>query len=73
MRKIKGFSMGGMQLMGFKDPDFLKVYHNVTHSTFVVPDEKRSSGSSACVDALIKEMSTKNKIALVKFKAKEDS
>ena len=62
-----------MQLMGFKNKDYLKIYHNIGHSTFVVPDEKRASGSSQVVDALIKEMRRKDKIAIVKFKPKDDS
>lgn len=54
MKKVvQDIGLSGMQLMGFKDKDYLKVYHNIGHSTFVVPDEKRASGSSACVDALI--------------------
>ena len=62
-----------MTLMGFKDSSFLKVYHNINHSMFVIPDEKKSAGSSACVDALLQEMLTKDKIALVKFRPKADS
>jgi ATP-dependent DNA helicase 2 subunit 1 len=52
--------------MGFKARSYLKVYHNVKHSTFVFPDEKRVLGSSQCADALIKEMLRKDKIAIVR-------
>lgn len=53
--------------MGFKDRSFLKNYHNVKHSIFVYPDEKKATGSSQCADALIKEMIKHDKIAIVKF------
>jgi ATP-dependent DNA helicase 2 subunit 1 len=72
-RTVQDIGLSGMQLMGFKDKDHLKIYHNLGHSTFVVPDEKRASGSSACVDALIKEMQRRDKLAIVKFRPKEDS
>jgi len=32
--------------MGFKDKSFLKVYHNIKHSYFVYPDDKKAQGSS---------------------------
>jgi len=43
---IKKFDRVGMTLMGFKPRSYLKVYHNVKHSTFVYPDERRIKGSS---------------------------
>ena len=46
MLMIKNFSEGGMQLLGFKDRSYLKVYHNIRHSYFIYPDEKKVSGSS---------------------------
>jgi ATP-dependent DNA helicase 2 subunit 1 len=55
-----------MTLMGFKPRSYLKVYHNIKHSTFVFPDEKRVIGSSQCADALIKEMIRKEKVAIVR-------
>jgi len=62
-----------MTLMGFKPRSYLKVYHNVKHSTFVFPDEKRVMGSSQCADALIKEMMRKDKIAIVRVQARENT
>ena len=53
--------------MGFKPISKLKVYHNIKHSYFLYPDEKRVSGSSQCSDALIKEMIQLKKYAVVKF------
>mmetsp|Transcript_35853 Transcript_35853/g.47173 ORF Transcript_35853/g.47173 Transcript_35853/m.47173 type:complete len:112 (+) Transcript_35853:918-1253(+) len=46
MRQIKKFDKVGMTLMGFKPRSYLKLYHNVKHSMFVFPDEKKVSGSS---------------------------
>ena len=46
MKEIKKFDRVGMTLMGFKPMSYLKVYHNIKHSIFVFPDEKRVLGSS---------------------------
>jgi ATP-dependent DNA helicase 2 subunit 1 len=59
--------------MGFKDRSFLKIYHNIKHSLFVFPDEKKAVGSSQCADALIKEMIKHDKIAIVKFQPRKNS
>lgn len=56
MKKIKNFAPPGMKLMGFKPRSYLKVYHNIKHSYFMYPDEKKTKGASQCSDALIKEM-----------------
>ena len=66
MRAVKKFDRVGITLMGFKPRSFLKTYHNVKHSTFVFPDEKKVVGSQQCADALIKEMIRKDKIAIVR-------
>ena len=62
-----------MRLMGFKPKSYLKVYHNLKHSYFVYPDEKKVTGSSQCTDALIKEMIKAEKVAIVKFVPRENS
>ncbi len=72
IKEIKKFDRVGMTLMGFKPRSYLKVYHNVKHSTFVFPDEKRVLGSSQCADSLIKEMIRKEKIAIVRVQAREN-
>lgn len=73
IKQIKNFGPNGMRLMGFKPKSFLKVYHNLKHSYFVFPDEKKVSGSMQCADALIKEMIKADKIAIVKFVPRENS
>lgn len=71
--QIKKFDKVGMTLMGFKPRSYLKVYHNVKHSTFVYPDERRVSGSSQCLDALVQEMKRKDKIAIVRVQVRENA
>ena len=73
MSRIKKFDKVGMTLMGFKPKTYLKVYHNVKHSTFVYPDESRVQGSSQCMDALIAEMKRKDKIALVRVQVRDNA
>ena len=73
MRQIKTFDKLGMTLMGFKPKSYLKCYHNVKHSMFVFPDEKKVVGSSQCADALIKEMIRKDKIAIVRVQVRENT
>lgn len=46
MQKVKNMGLPGMKLMGFKDKSYLKIYHNIKHSYFVFPDEKKTTGSS---------------------------
>ena len=60
MKTIKKFDKIGMTLMGFKPKSYLKFYHNIKHSTFVYPDEKKVKGSSQCADAMIKEILAAN-------------
>ena len=73
MRAVKKFDRVGITLMGFKPRSFLKPYHNVKHSTFVFPDEKKVVGSQQCADALIKEMIRKDKVAIVRAQARDNA
>lgn len=73
MAAIKKFDKVGMTLMGFKPRTYLKAYHNVKHATFVYPDDKKVAGSSQCADALIKEMIFKERIAIVRVQARENT
>lgn len=61
-----------MQLVGFKDKSYLKVYHNIKHSMFVYPDDKKSKGSSQLTDAMLKELVKANKVAIVKFAPRDN-
>lgn len=62
-----------MTLMGFKPRSYLQVHHNIKHSTFVYPDEKRVQGSSQTMDALIHSMIEKDKIAIVRVQVRDNS
>ena len=73
VKQIKFFDTVGMKLMGFKPKSYLKVYHNVKHSSFIYPDEKRVTGSSQVLDALIKELIKEDKIAIVRFIPRDNS
>ncbi len=73
IKAIKKFDKIGMTLMGFKPSSYLKYYHNVKHSTFVYPDDKKVKGSSQCTDALIKEMIRKERIAIVRVQVRENA
>ena len=46
VKQVKFFDKVGMKLMGFKPRSALKITHNIKHSYFVYPDEKRITGSS---------------------------
>ena len=73
IKKIKNFNAAGMKLVGFKPNSYLKLFHNIKHSYFVYPDEKKTKGASQCSDALIKEMISQDKVAIVKFTPRENS
>lgn len=73
IKKIKNFAPPGMKLMGFKPRSYLKVWHNIKHSYFLFPDEKKTRGASQCTDALIKEMVRQDKIAIVKMAPRVNS
>ena len=73
VKQIKYFDAVGMKLMGFKPRSCLKVFHNIKHSYFIYPDEKRIVGSASVSDALIKEMLADDKIAIVRFIPRDNS
>jgi ATP-dependent DNA helicase 2 subunit 1 len=73
VKQIKFFDAVGMKLMGFKPRSCIKVFHNIKHSYFIYPDEKRISGSAQVVDALIKEMIKDDKVAIVRFIPRDNS
>lgn len=50
---IKNFLKNGFTLIGFKDRDCLKDYHNKKEALFLIPDDEQVENSSETVDALI--------------------
>ena len=73
MSKIKTLDSPGIKLLGFKSINSIKPYYNIRESYFIYPNENISNGSGQLCDALIKQMSNKNKCAIVKFIGREGS
>jgi ATP-dependent DNA helicase 2 subunit 1 len=73
LQMMKNLTGQEFTLIGFKPKSSLKVYHNTGPSVFVVSDDERVTNSSKAFDALIKEMSKKDKIAIVKVKMRDAS
>ncbi len=73
MKTIKKFDSPGIKLMGFKPRSSLKDYMNVRSSYFVTADDTSISGSSQVMDALIKQMIAKDKVAIVRVIPREAS
>ena len=71
MKNIKNIDNYGMKLMGFKDKSSIKPYYNIRSSYFVYPDESVTEGASQLFDALIKQLTVKDKVAIVKFVSRE--
>ena len=71
LKKVKTLDEPGLKLMGFKDLSFIKPYHNLRESYFIYPNEFLSNGASQLCDALIKQLTVKEKVAIVKFIPRE--
>ena len=71
MKQIKTFDTPGIKLMGFKSLESIKSFYNIRESYFIYPNENMTSGASQLFDALIKQMTNKNKVAIVKFVPRE--
>ena len=66
-KALKNIYPAGIQLLGFKDRSSLKEYHNLTHSTFVFPDDASVKGSMQLFLALLDKCLTLQKIAIVRM------
>ena len=71
MKKIKHFDHPGMKLLGFKSRASIKAFHNIRPSYFIYPDEIIMKGSSQTFHAMIKSLIKKDKVAMVRFVARE--
>ncbi|VDC04946.1 unnamed protein product [Peniophora sp. CBMAI 1063] len=54
----------GLKLLGFKDRTELGFEDNVKHSLFIYPDETNYAGSKRTFSALLKSLTSKDKIAI---------
>jgi ATP-dependent DNA helicase 2 subunit 1 len=67
MKKIKTLDNPGLKLIGFKSFDSIKPYYNIRESYFIYPVDNQSGGSSQLCGALIKQLISGNKVAIVNF------
>eukprot|EP01022_Parablepharisma_sp_SALTPOND_P026506 TRINITY_DN64291_c0_g1_i1.p2 TRINITY_DN64291_c0_g1~~TRINITY_DN64291_c0_g1_i1.p2 ORF type:complete len:789 (+),score=98.96 TRINITY_DN64291_c0_g1_i1:87-2369(+) len=72
-KTIKKFDSPGIKLMGFKPRTTLKDYMNIRSSYFISADDSAITNSSQVMDALIKQMLAKDKIAIVRVIPREAS
>ena len=71
--KIKFLYPQGIQLLGFKSRSSLKDHHNISHSSFLFPDETQIKGSSLTFRSLLQNMVEKDKIAMVRYVPRANS
>lgn len=70
---IKDFGQPNLTLCGFKPKSFLKPYYNNRSSYFIYPNNDRISNSDKFFDAMIKKLTQKDKVAIVRFIPKRNS
>ena len=71
--KMKYFGPPGLLLLGFKPQSRLKVYHNIRHSYFLVPDDYGIKGSSNFMSAMLKKLDEMGKMAICRFIPRQNS
>ncbi|KAL0983994.1 hypothetical protein UPYG_G00135630 [Umbra pygmaea] len=64
---IKKFSDPGLELIGFKPMDRLKLHHHLRSAVFIYPEEEMVTGSACVFLALLKRCSERNVFALCKY------
>ncbi|KAI9143652.1 SPOC like C-terminal domain-containing protein [Paraphysoderma sedebokerense] len=67
VKKMRSFGEGHIELLGFKNIDELSMHHNLTHSTFLYPDETQYKGSNRTFASLVDSLIRKRKYALCRF------
>jgi len=67
MGRIKDFGPPGLTLMGFKNLNRLKPYHNIKNSYFMYPDDTSIEGSTVAFVALMGEMLKMGKFAVARL------
>ena len=70
---IKFDGKSGVSLLGFKPLRKLKIWQNVTHSSFLFPDETRMKGSTVAFAALLSKMIEKGVYGVAKFSPRINS
>ncbi|XP_010893805.2 X-ray repair cross-complementing protein 6 [Esox lucius] len=64
---IKKFSDPGLELIGFKPMERLKLHHHLRSPVFIYPEEEMVTGSACMFTALLKRCSERNVFALCKY------
>lgn len=70
---IKFDGKSGVLLLGFKPLRKLKIWQNLTHSSFLFPDEGRMKGSTVAFAALLTKMIEKGVYGVAKFSPRINS
>uniref|UniRef100_A0A8C7QED2 DNA helicase n=1 Tax=Oncorhynchus mykiss TaxID=8022 RepID=A0A8C7QED2_ONCMY len=64
---IKKFSDPGLELIGFKPMERLKLHHHLRSALFIYPEEETVTGSACVFTALLRRCSERNVFALCKY------
>uniref|UniRef100_A0A4W5R808 DNA helicase n=1 Tax=Hucho hucho TaxID=62062 RepID=A0A4W5R808_9TELE len=64
---IKKFSNPGLDLIGFKPMERLKLHHHLRSAVFIYPEEETVTGSACVFTALLRRCSERNVFALCKY------
>lgn len=57
----------GLVMLGFKPKTFLKISYNITHSTFIFPDEGEVKGSTSAFSALLEALVEMDQIGIARY------
>jgi ATP-dependent DNA helicase 2 subunit 1 len=70
---VKEMGPPGLSIVCFKPRESLKQYHNLTHSTFVFPDETTTRGSIVAFTALLDSLAELDRVAICRYIARKAS
>lgn len=68
--QVKDLGKPGLKIVGFRPASWLKPYHNVTHSSFIFPDETEVHGSIVAFRALLDGLLETDQIAICSYIAR---
>ncbi len=67
---VKDLGQPGLTILGFRPKSWLKPFQNLTHSSFIFPDETEIRGSIVCFSALLKTMLEQEVVAVASYVAR---
>jgi len=62
--QVKAFDRKGLRLIGFKPRSAIKPHLNISHSSFIYPDEQQVQGSTVAFSALLDRLLALDKVAI---------